>query len=374
MRNRILIFHPTIAPYRIDFFNDIANRFDCNIYLYYRNLHNQKFDYEKIQEQFRFKPIYMEKLFTIGCRYICKGHISSIFKNKPDIVIVGEYSFGAWCAVLARYFSKTKYKIITICDDSEKIAKECKGARKISRNLLLKKLDGIILCNEKVQVWYQQIYNVKTHVFPIIQQDEKFRKNLICSKTIAEKIVQDNLLKGKKVFLFVGRLSPEKNIPYLVKSFVQLHKNQSDTVLLIIGEDNSIERSSELEIKKSINIFNAESYIKMVGRKQGIELYAYYLVGQALILPSIWEPFGAVTNEALLAGQYVMVSKNAGSSCLVTKYNGEIIDIDKPLINFISLVNKIEPLSGNIELKESKMSYTYNEKMAELINWLENLK
>ena len=44
----VLIFHPTIAPYRIDFFNDLYKSFNAKIVLFYRNLKDQKFKYEEI--------------------------------------------------------------------------------------------------------------------------------------------------------------------------------------------------------------------------------------------------------------------------------------------------------------------------------------
>ena len=48
MKKKLLIFHPVIAPYRIDFFNEFSKHFDAEICLYWRNLKNQKFDYQKI--------------------------------------------------------------------------------------------------------------------------------------------------------------------------------------------------------------------------------------------------------------------------------------------------------------------------------------
>ena len=45
---KLLIFHPTIAPYRIDFFNELSRAFDTRVCLRYRNLRSQTFDYDKI--------------------------------------------------------------------------------------------------------------------------------------------------------------------------------------------------------------------------------------------------------------------------------------------------------------------------------------
>ena len=49
---KLLIFHPTVAPYRISFFNKLCQHFETEICLYYQKL---PADYEKV-------PIY-SKLF-----------------------------------------------------------------------------------------------------------------------------------------------------------------------------------------------------------------------------------------------------------------------------------------------------------------------
>ena len=59
-RKRLLIFHPTIAPYRIDLFNELYRAFDVRVCLLRRGLLSQKFDYEKISQQLVFSPTYAE--------------------------------------------------------------------------------------------------------------------------------------------------------------------------------------------------------------------------------------------------------------------------------------------------------------------------
>ena len=70
MRNdevKMLVFHPVIAPYRIDFFNELYSQLGAEVCLFYRNLSSQKFDYEKIEKQFLFNP-YREsrKFYFVG--------------------------------------------------------------------------------------------------------------------------------------------------------------------------------------------------------------------------------------------------------------------------------------------------------------------
>lgn len=374
MQKKLMIFHPTIAPYRVDFFNDLYEGFLTEVFLYYKNLKSQKFNYKQIENKFRFMPHYMKKLIGFGDRELYKGSIKEILKNKPDIVIVGEYGFGTWAAVIARLLSGDRFKIISICDDSEKIANDCSGLRKFSRNILMKYLDGLILCSYNAQKWYDQHFNIETFVFPIIRKEKEFRDELKKAIPLADKKVLEYSLKGKRIFVFIGRLVKEKNVEYLITSFVKACRQYKDIRLFVIGEENDNSLGIKKRINDLINENQADGQIQLLGRLEGNDLNAWLNIGQVLVLPSVYEPFGAVTNEALLAGQYVMVSKNAGSAGLVNQENGEILDIEREYIDFQAMIGRLNPLSGQVELRESKMLYSYKELMGNLKAWINKLE
>ncbi len=86
-RKRLLVFHPIIAPYRIDFFNSLAGEYDAEICLTWRNLHDQTFDYAKIEEQFDFVPTYLDRRTL---KVIPSGIFRKIREFRPDVVMVSE--------------------------------------------------------------------------------------------------------------------------------------------------------------------------------------------------------------------------------------------------------------------------------------------
>jgi len=372
--HQLLVFHPTIAPYRIAFFNDLSEKFGANICLYYKNLKEQTFDYQKIEDQFCFEPEYFSTEIKIRGRFFYPGHIFRIFKYKPKIVMVGEYGFALWAAVIARLLSRSKFKIVTICDDSQKIAEDCSGIRKKSRDAAFKHLDGIILCNDQALRWYEHNTNVPCFSFPIIQKEEDFYWDREEALQLAQKYSAEYQLAGKRVFLFVGRLAPEKNLEYLVRSFIAAHPSHPENVLCLIGGESEKDVTLQARLEKLIQQNNAQKYIQFLGRKEGTELKAWYYLGQVLVLPSISECFGAVVNEALLAGEYVMVSQNAGAACLVNGNNGEVIDISCEKISFDVISQQVKLLSKCVQCNPSKMPYSYEDKMDALLDWLEKFR
>lgn len=99
--SRLLVFHRTIAPYRIDFFNDLSEAFDARVCLQYKNLLNQKFDYDKIIEQFRFNPIYLKELVRVKSLIISCNYWKQLDEHRPDIVLVSEFVLTAlqYCCI-----------------------------------------------------------------------------------------------------------------------------------------------------------------------------------------------------------------------------------------------------------------------------------
>lgn len=368
MKN-LLILHKTIAPYRVDFFNDLSSRFNAEIIFEYKNLISQKLDYEAIKNEMAYVPVYLTKAIRIGKRTFYRGYSKYINKYNPDILLANEYGLNLWVAIAKNMFRRKKYKIAIICDDSKRMAESCRGVRKIARNLSLKVVDGLILCNTEVEAWYKKNYNIRTFVFPIIHKEDTIIRKLQEAKDLAESYIKKYELEGCKVFGFVGRLSPEKNIDYLVKSFIRACKDYDNIRLLIIGDDSSEDQHTKHSIKKLIKDSNNRKII-LCGRHEGVELYALYNCIQVLVLPSIYEAFGAVTGEALIAGAYVMVSNRAGSACLINEENGEVIDIDKPYIDFNSMIKRLTEIKLPINKKNSRLPVSYTTLMDELTDWL----
>ena len=112
-KKRLLIFHSTIAPYRIDLFNDLNKAFDTKVCLLRRGLLSQKFDYESISRQFEFEPEYKSK----GLKATIRFYLQNLRKKQPDVVIVHEFGIGAILALAWRWITRSRYKVVSMCDD-----------------------------------------------------------------------------------------------------------------------------------------------------------------------------------------------------------------------------------------------------------------
>lgn len=363
-KRKLLVFHPIIALYRIDFFNILSNRFEALICMFLRQTISQKFDYKKISEQFNFTPTYLDKSYNFFFFKIKKGIISTIHQYKPDIVLVSECGYTSFLVVLYKKIFRKKYKIISLIDDSYDMVyynNQFSRFHKYAEKILIPLFDNIISVEPDVNLFFQKKYN-KGIFFPIIQDEIKLRNKYAKILDISARHIEQYHLQNKKIVLFVGRLVEIKNISLVIKAFKQLKSN--DTSLVIVGSGNS-----ETSLKSLAD--NNENII-FTGRLEGNELYAWYNIAELFVLPSIQEAFGAVTNEALIGGCFCLISSKAGSNCLIKNgVNGKIFDPYNEYDFYNILINSIKstPLRKYpLQLRENKMLYTFNQCVELLLN------
>lgn len=371
MKKKLIVFHNSLAPYRIDFFNELNNAFDAEFYFFRKNLVSQKFNTKKLIEQLNFDPHFMTKGFDLYHkeRMIRFGYLKKIAQVKPDVIICLEYSYITFSIALFAKVFLPKTKVYSICDDSVAVAQNSSMLRKLGRSLSLMVLDGLILGNDFAKDWYKENFpNVDTVVNPIIQKEERIQGFLDKTDHITKAYSDKYNLKGKNILLFVGRLVKVKNLNTLLNVFSTYLTTNKNSVLILVG-DGCLKK----ELTGLVESLKIEDNVIFAGRYENEALYAWYRLADYFILPSISEVFGAVVNESLIAGVPVMCSDVAGAACLINKENGVIFDPydEEKMLSMLS-----EKLNGNVkEMKGlsnsvSLMPYTFNQKIRDVISFL----
>jgi len=366
---KLLIFHPTIAPYRVDFFNDLNQAFNTRVCLKYWNLRDQTFDYKKIYSRFTFKPYYLKELFYLWGRSFCTGYWKHLNQFEPDLVITEEFGIGTLLVLLHRFLKRKKYRIITLCDDSyDMVAAKHDFSRwhRMARRYLASRLNEIVVVEPKVQEWYQE-HDARGFFFPIIQEDtyvrHQYQKVLPRSMDLRHRLK----LGDKRVYLFVGRLVALKNVKTILRAFSRLE--QRNNVLVVVGSGPEKYSLTRLADNLGLNV-------RFTGRLEGDALNVWYNIADVLVLASYQEAFGAVTNEALLAGCYVLVSDKAGSSCLVVEgengFTFNPMDVDG-LAEKMQTIRSFPIHKDEHGLKRNQMRISYKECMNRLVVHLQSL-
>lgn len=108
-------------------------------------------------------------------------------------------------------------------------------------------------------------------------------------------------------FLFVGTISPRKNIPTIVAAYNryrQKNRHQQEKLVLVGGLG--------WRYKKSLQAIKASPYktdILMAGYCTDVEREFFYRNAQSLLFPSLWEGFGLPIVEAMSVGTPVITSR-----------------------------------------------------------------
>ncbi len=314
-KRKLLVIHPALAPYRIDFLNSLNDYFDAKFYFVNKNLMNQKFDQDELKKQINFnKCNYLTKGFNYRGRSFRVGFISIIKKEKPDLILSTEFNFISLYLVLAsRYFFK-KTKIYTITEDNLQMVKDMSKVQLLLRKYITSRLDGVIFTNKPIAEWYKKNIDtsIKPLILPTIRKENKFLNSLSKSGEIAQRFKHKYNLKNKKILLYVGRFTEVKNLERLIIGYKKASKNKNESVLILVGSGKL-----ENKLKELVSELKIQNQILFPGRFEGLELLAWYKISDSFILPSTFEPFGAVINEALLSGCFTAVSEIAGAASLI---------------------------------------------------------
>lgn len=109
----------------------------------------------------------------------------------------------------------------------------------------------------------------------------------------------------ERVVLFVGRLEASKGLQELLSAFARAVAEENDLCLAIAG-DGSLRAHVETIAAKP------DCRVTYLGRLSGDDVLCAYLAADLLVLPSLFEPWGLVINEAMACGLPVIVSDRVG--------------------------------------------------------------
>ncbi|MEM0913072.1 MAG: glycosyltransferase [Planctomycetota bacterium] len=117
---------------------------------------------------------------------------------------------------------------------------------------------------------------------------------------------EHGLVEGRRYLLYSGRLAPVKRVDLLLAAFSEIADERPDVDLLIAGDGEL--RQTLTESAKPAD------RIKWLGFLDGGELPLAYNAAEALVVPSDYEPWALVVNEAMGAGLPVIASDIVGAA------------------------------------------------------------
>jgi len=201
-----------------------------------------------------------------------------------------------------------------------KACERCKGGhycQAIRHNCLRGFWPSMLAAAEMSFTKYNQSYErtVKTFICPSRFMQEKMREwgeppgKLVHLPNPTDIPARLDGQRDTGPYVFVGRLSPEKNVETLIKAFTKTDKAE----LLVIGEG-----PERLRLEKLAQESATENRIQFLGFRSGDELEAHRIKARALLLPTIsYENSPLTVLEAMAHGVPVIASRIGGIPELV---------------------------------------------------------
>ena len=321
MKKKAIYFYQYLPPWRIDVFNEMAKMYDLTIVFF--NYDREGFTYDRdslLKKLKNVDTVFLNKGFRIGSRPVRFGIFDLLKKHTPDVVFAHEYSPVSIAVALFRMLHKSDFKYILTTSDNLQMAELSSGLKRWSRTFVLNHSDGVIVYSRDVREFYRKAYpKIKTGICPNIQNPDSLldlRKNFA---TIIERYKELFNLKDSKIILYIGRLNKVKGLDLLLRAFSKTEDN--DYKIVFVGNG-----AEETALKSLAVTLGIEDRVVFAGFYSGIDLYAWYDIANFFILPSTYEPFGAVVNEALVYGCPVVASKYIGALDFIDESNGFVFD------------------------------------------------
>ncbi|MFD1062574.1 glycosyltransferase family 4 protein [Winogradskyella litorisediminis] len=194
-----------------------------------------------------------------------------------------------------------------------------------------KHIKGIHAIGDEAYNWYKKLgYNT-----------DKIHQWIYFSEVFDIKLEKEDT---KVTFLFVGELSDRKNILYLIECFLKLPKNSAKLKIIGSGEHQKVIADYA---KNNLDI----DYLGVMPTKK---VRAEMAKSTVLVLPSNFDGWGAVVNEALLAGNYCITSNKCGSKLLFknNKFLGTYFILEKN--NLLDILEQTIKNASDIDASKIK--------------------
>ncbi len=332
---KAVVFYTYLPPWRIDVFNQMGKLFDLKIV--FLNTTSEGFTYNRnrLSEMLKVPHQFWNKGFQIKGKVFRTGIIKYLRNEKPEVVFSHEYSPTSLLLAIVKKTRLLNYSIVITTSDNLKMAQEVGRFKKIARKIVLSNSKGVIVYSEQVKKFYKKEFpHLNVEICPNIQDPNTLLSYKKEFKSLTSGLKNKYHLNDTNIVLFIGRLVDVKGLDLLINSFNKCNNNNYK--LVIVGEGKEREN-----LENMIKEYSLKDKIIMPGFFDGAELYAWYEIANFFVLPSRYEPFGAVVNEALVLGCPVMASKYIGALEFIDEgVNGYVFD---PLIEneFVSTLNNL---------------------------------
>jgi 1,2-diacylglycerol 3-alpha-glucosyltransferase len=221
-------------------------------------------------------------------------------------------------------------------------------------------VEAVIAPTPKALKFLKERYKIESNyqIIPTGFDLKPFYKENIPSEEI--KHLKEKLnLKYDFICLYVGRLSKEKEVHYLIESFFQFHLNNPQSKFVIIGDG-----SEKINLQKQTRKLGLSDKIIFLGFISYNQLGLYYQLGNVFINASLFETQGLTYIEALAASLPLLVRYDQVLEGVIQEgKNGLFFRTKEELIDKLTFLYRCPNACQKIAIKAKESANIYNQEI-----------
>lgn len=212
----------------------------------------------------------------------------------------------------------------------------------------LEAADKVIAVSDYTRHRINEFYHIPLNKIEVVHNGIKYEKKPTPKPTL--KSIKSG---GKKMVLFVGRITYQKGVDYFIEAAYKALQINPKIVFMIAGSGDMM-----YQIIEQAAHFGISDKVFFPGFLRGQDLEDIYRAADLYVMPSVSEPFGLVALEALSLKVPVIVSKQSGAAEVIKhSLKVDFWDTDE-------LANKIIAVVNNPSLHHSLAKYGHQEALS----------
>jgi len=343
---KVALVTNVLSSYRIECFNRLHEFLQGRIKYYFlaKDILNRGIIIEKNQQMFDATWLHGFTMLAPPPDPRHLNNIMPVLKEDCDVIIVGGWDEPTY--LLLWFWALLKKKKFFFWIETTQYDAAKSKIKNIIKRILLKHAKGCIVPGSRARDFCKIMGMSEDSIFtaPNPTDVEYYRgmsKQLNGKK---ESLKKELNVEGINI-CFVGRLyDNHKNLTILLNAFSRLKQSFSNLTLLIIGDG-----PDRVHYQQMIEQSSLQGDVKVLGLLNKDEVCRAYAASDVFVLPSRWEPWGFVLNEAMEFGLPLIVSDavGAGPDLVHEGENGFVF----PVGDVDALTKHLSLLCGDAELR-----------------------
>ncbi|MFC5405000.1 glycosyltransferase family 4 protein [Cohnella soli] len=307
------------SPYRVEFFNELGKHCNLTVWFEAKSESNRQWDVGEDGMNFKYEFL---KGFTLGLdKHVNWNIIRKLKEKRFDLYVMGCYSSPTEMAAIA-WLNANKIPFV-LNSDGGFIAEGESGWKRKLKTRFIATASGWLssgkTCTDYLLHYGARKENVYEYPFASCTYNEDELAPMSDADKDAFKRAEG--LQGK-VILSVGQFIPRKGLDGMIGSLADLRLE--DTTVVAIGGGPLKERYTEIAREKKMEHLVLKDFMNRES------LLSYYKAADLFVLPTRYDVWGLVINEAMTFGLPVVTTKGAGASHTLVEegVNGYAVEVD----------------------------------------------